>query len=121
MKKILVVEDEITTRKSISKLLEDLGHIAIQASDGVHAVSVLEDNRDFSLVVTDMQMPNMNGEQFIYCCREFPEYTKLPAIIISGVVRLSEITKLMSLDNIRFMPKPIERKDLYLYVKQFLD
>jgi CheY-like chemotaxis protein len=120
MKKILVVEDEETTRRTISKLVEDLGYVVIQASQGELALNILKDNKDFSLVVTDMQMPQMNGEQFIYSCREFDEYKYTPIIIVSGVVKLSEITKLVSLDNVRFIPKPIVKKDLFQYISEFL-
>ncbi|MGE3856107.1 MAG: response regulator [Dehalococcoidia bacterium] len=62
--RILVVDDERTIRELVCEVLADEGYEVIGASNGAEALSALEQNAPFSLVVLDMWMPVMNGWQF---------------------------------------------------------
>ena len=62
--RILVVDDERTIRELVCEVLADEGYEVVGASNGAEALSALEQNATFSLVVLDMWMPVMNGWQF---------------------------------------------------------
>ena len=121
MPKILVAEDDPVTRTLISRSIESLGHVAIQASDGEVALSILKDNPDICLVITDMMMPKLNGKEMILTMYGRSEFKDIPVIIVSGVVNLSEIVEIMELGAYRFLPKPINVGDLKQYISTLLE
>lgn len=117
MAKVLVVDDDIVTRKLIARKLEREGFVVIQASDGLRAWQVLCDNPDFSLLITDMMMPELDGRLFIERVRAHAELSSIPVIIISAYVPVSSISDLLKLGASRFLPKPIDSDDLVRYAK----
>ena len=64
MAKILVVDDSITMRQMVTLTLEKAGHTVAAADSGTTALKVVEKER-FDLVITDLNMPGMNGLELI--------------------------------------------------------
>lgn len=62
--KILYVEDEAIVQKAIGGMLTDIVKEVILASDGKEALEKMEQHKDLDLIITDIQMPNMNGVEF---------------------------------------------------------
>jgi two-component system cell cycle sensor histidine kinase/response regulator CckA len=58
---VLVVEDQDPVRAMIVRILAGDGYLVLEARDGVEALEVLEANPDVSLILTDLEMPRMNG------------------------------------------------------------
>ena len=83
-KTVLVVDDSATVRKFVSVSLEMQGFDVTVASDGMDALEQLP-KRKFDLVITDLNMPNMDGFEFIRALRDTPEYQDLPVIILSSL------------------------------------
>jgi two-component system chemotaxis response regulator CheY len=83
-KTVLVVDDSATVRKFVSVSLEMQGFDVSVACDGMDALEQLP-KRKFDLVITDLNMPNMDGFEFIRALRENPEYHELPVIILSSL------------------------------------
>jgi two-component system chemotaxis response regulator CheY len=83
-KTVLVVDDSATVRKFVSVSLEMQGFDVTIACDGMDALEQLPKRR-FDLVITDLNMPNMDGFEFIKALRENPEYKDLPVIILSSL------------------------------------
>lgn len=59
---ILFVEDEIMIRKPMEKIMQRFCNEVVSASDGIQALKIYQ-QRPFSVVITDLQMPNMNGAE----------------------------------------------------------
>lgn len=78
---ILVIDDDIPTQKIMKKTIEKLGHTCEVVGDGLSALNLLN-TKDFNIVLTDVQLPVMDGIQFIQQARE-QGYT-LPIIILTG-------------------------------------
>lgn len=116
MKKILIAEDDAIVRKLLVKAIESAGHMAIQTSNGSLAWDIIKDNNDISLLITDVMMPNMNGKELVQIIRGNESTKELPVIIISGVVAFNEISGLLELGASRFMPKPVDTKELKRYI-----
>ena len=82
MKKILVVDDSITVREVESRLLENAGYYvetAVNGVDGWNAVRI----RNFDLVITDVDMPRMNGIELVKAIKNDPRLATLPVMIVS--------------------------------------
>jgi len=79
--KILLVEDQEQLREMFSSILKDEGFYLDEAEDGIEALELLNNN-NYSLLVTDIFMPNLNGfELALKCQKNFPS-TKI--IMLSG-------------------------------------
>lgn len=121
MKKVLIVDDDPVSRALLSHICESLGYPTIQCSSVDHGWSVLHDNKDIALVLTDYQMPEQSGVDLVNQLRSHGKFAKLPVIMVSGVVTLKEISHLLSQGVDRFLPKPINAADLQLYVRHFME
>lgn len=83
-KTILVVDDSATVRKFASISLAMQGFQIVTADDGMDAMEKLP-MQNIDLVITDLNMPNMDGFEFIKSLRESPQYNELPIIILSSL------------------------------------
>ncbi|GAB1542701.1 hybrid sensor histidine kinase/response regulator [Scytonema sp. NUACC21] len=81
-KKILLVEDSIPIRTQMRRILETAGYEVIDAIDGQDGFKKLSENK-FDAVVSDVQMPNLDGFEFTMKIRELSEYEKLPVILVT--------------------------------------
>jgi two-component system chemotaxis response regulator CheY len=81
---VLVVDDSTTVRKFVAVSLEMQGFSVTSACDGMDALEKLP-TRKFDLVITDLNMPNMDGFELIKALRENAEYRELPVIILSSL------------------------------------
>ncbi|NSX07291.1 PAS domain S-box protein [Pseudomonas lini] len=79
---VLVVDDDSLVLTSTSLLLEDLGHRVISAASGAQALGLFDCEHDFDLVITDMVMPKMSGEQLAQAIRVIRPH--LPIILATG-------------------------------------
>lgn len=107
MAKVLIVDDEPTTRFMIRRFVHDLGHTVIESSNGRRAWDVLWDNRDIDLLITDLLMPEMSGQGLIQMVRASVELKKLPILVITGDTEADELQYLAGLGASAFARKPI--------------
>jgi CheY-like chemotaxis protein len=122
MKKILIAEDDLTSRTIIVRSVEAAGHIAFCCSNGKRAWETLCDNTDFSLLITDISMPDMDGRELIARVRSAgAPIQQMPIIIVSGVVGPAEIASLIEEGASRFLPKPLNVSYLADYMKALLE
>lgn len=82
---VLVVDDSITTRTLEKNILEAAGYRVTIAIDGKAALKQLGDHDDIDLIVTDVQMPNMDGIQLTTYIRDSAEYNHLPVILVTSL------------------------------------
>lgn len=82
-KRVLVVDDSLTVREVEKKLLENHGYEVVAAIDGVDGWNVLTIDGNFDLVVTDIDMPRMNGLELVSRIRNHPNFKTLPVVIVS--------------------------------------
>lgn len=95
---ILFVEDTIFFKRHVSKALEKAGYVVTHANDGKEALEILENNtpNKFKLILSDIEMPNMNGFQFAEAVSKNPKYQNLPKIALSTRSDESHIQKGMA-------------------------
>jgi two-component system chemotaxis sensor kinase CheA len=82
--KILLVEDSPFFRKLMVPVLMTRGYEIKTASDGVQALKVLSEDKSFNLIITDIDMPNMNGLDFAEKCKSDDSIKNIPIIALTA-------------------------------------
>ena len=85
MQKILAVEDSASMRRMVSMVLEDAGFEVILAEDGLEALNYAkqEGSQVPDLVLTDINMPNVDGFELIEGLRNMPDYKFVPMLVLT--------------------------------------
>jgi len=83
-RKILVVEDSPTTRVLLQNILEMAGYLVVTAGDGLEAYEKLK-SETVDLVVSDIDMPRMNGFELTESIRAEPEMSDLPVVLVTSL------------------------------------
>lgn len=87
----LVVDDFSTMRRIVRNLLKELGFTNMEeAEDGVDALQKLKAGK-FNFVVTDWNMPNMDGLTLLQTIRSTPEFAQLPVLMITAEAKKENI------------------------------
>lgn len=82
-KKILAVDDSKTMREMVSFTLKGAGHDVKEAEDGKDALNALKGGFKADLIITDLNMPNMDGFELITALRGDPAYKYVPILILT--------------------------------------
>ncbi|MBA4805691.1 MAG: response regulator [Brevundimonas sp.] len=82
-KTILTVDDSRTMRSMLLLALEGAGYRVIQAEDGVHGLEVLAESGGADVVITDINMPRMDGFGFIENVRANPAWDGTPVLVLT--------------------------------------
>jgi two-component system, chemotaxis family, chemotaxis protein CheY len=82
MATVLTVDDSPSIRQMVKVTLEPAGHNVIEAGDGVQGLAQAQSRRP-DLVITDLNMPNMNGLELIRALRKLPQLTGLPIVFLT--------------------------------------
>jgi two-component system chemotaxis response regulator CheY len=81
-KSIISVDDSATMRKMVSFTLKAAGYDVLEASDGADALNVLK-TKSVDLVLSDINMPNMNGLELTRQLRRQPAFSRTPIILLT--------------------------------------
>lgn len=82
-KVVLTVDDSRTMRDMLRLALTDAGHTVVQADDGQHGVEVLAETPDVDVIVTDINMPRMDGYAFIEHVRGHSNNKSTPILVLT--------------------------------------
>ena len=82
-KKILIVDDSAAIRQSISFILRQEGYETVEAQDGLEALTLAGTLTGLDLIITDVNMPNLDGIGFIRKVRELAQYKFTPILVLT--------------------------------------
>lgn len=113
--RILIVDDSSTIQFQLKEMLETLGFYQLFfADDGLQAVKAIEkchkDNKDIQLVLSDINMPGLNGIEFLQVART--HNPDLPIIMISAESSTTVVIKALDHGANQYILKPITEKNL---------
>lgn len=108
---ILLAEDDVTSRLVISQLLERNGYHVLAACDGLEAVELLEKNTP-DVIITDLNMPNLDGVEVVRIVKSLPEFTDIPVLILTAEDNQNTLRKLFDLGATDYIRKPIAEIEL---------
>jgi len=117
-KKILIVEDDFSSKLYLNKALEKMDLILLNAGDGKEALELLKVNPDINVILMDIQMPVMDGYS---CTKKIRESGNNITIIAQTAYGMSDDRdKMIALGFNDFLIKPISQKTLIEKVSQYL-
>jgi signal transduction histidine kinase/DNA-binding response OmpR family regulator len=104
-RRVLLVEDEVVLRMSVSDMLVRLGCVVAGVGSGEQALDLLGRGQSFDLLLTDLGLPGMNGEELAAKARQ--QFPGLPVVIASGYGRPDGHS-----EGLQFIAKPYSSSDL---------
>jgi CheY-like chemotaxis protein len=119
-KVILVVDDSATVRKFVAASLNMKGFRVVTAGDGIEALELMPSEK-FDLIITDLNMPDMDGYQFIRTVRETPEFRQIPIIVLSSMTDLKDKDLAMESGALAFLEKPLSTEAIQREVFRFVN
>jgi two-component system chemotaxis sensor kinase CheA len=86
VRRLLAVDDSLTTRTLIRSILEAAGYDVVVAADGLEALGLLQQSEPFDLVVADVEMPRMDGFQLTEAIRRDERLRQTPVVLVTSLV-----------------------------------
>jgi chemotaxis family two-component system sensor histidine kinase/response regulator PixL len=119
--RILVVDDSITVRQMLALTLQKAGYSVSQAVDGQDAIEKLQAQPNVQLVICDLDMPRVNGFEFLRHCQSVPALMDIPVLILTS--RSDEKHRLLAaqLGARAYMTKPYLEYKLLDMVAEMLE
>jgi two-component system, chemotaxis family, sensor histidine kinase and response regulator PixL len=119
---ILVVDDSITTRQSLCLSLEKFGYRTLQAKDGQEALQILRHKTsEIKLVVCDVEMPNMNGFEFLNIYRQDETISHIPVVMLTSRSNAKHRQFAAHLGAIDYFIKPYVEQDFMTAIGRIID
>lgn len=118
--RVLLVDDSPTTRSFAAAALEADGVEVVEARSGFEALKLLPSG-EFHAVVTDINMPDINGLEVIKYTRNHARYRETPVIIISTEGRETDRERAMKLGANEYLVKPFTPEELVAMVRKYLE
>jgi two-component system chemotaxis response regulator CheY len=120
MRRILVTEDSATMRSLLVATIEALGdYEVVEAASGFEALRLLP-RETVDLIITDINMPDINGLELINYVRKSDTYRTTPLFIISTEGREKDVEKGLSLGANEYLVKPIDPERLQALINQYI-
>jgi chemotaxis protein histidine kinase CheA/ActR/RegA family two-component response regulator len=114
--RVLVVDDAWSVRRSMQQLLEDAGYEVATAADGFEALERLRASQP-ALVITDLEMPNLNGLELTRRVREVPQWATIPVVMITSRTSDKHRGEAAKAGVDVYLTKPYQDADLLLQVR----
>ena len=105
--KILVVDDDENNRDVLAKRLRRTGHDVTTSASAEHAINLLNE-AEFDVVLLDMIMPGMNGDEALAQMKHSRRLHKIPVIMISGLDQMDGIVRCIEMGAEDYLPKPFD-------------
>ncbi|GMU03590.1 response regulator [Corallococcus caeni] len=118
--KVLIVEDSKVSREHIAATVEAVDGVeAVTTASGFEALKLLPRQR-FDLIITDINMPDINGLELINFVKKNPNYRDVPLIIVTTEGREQDRSRGMALGAAGYLVKPFQPEDLEALLRRFL-
>lgn len=120
--KILLIDDDPDLQKFLQRFLGQAGFEVLAAEDGEQGFNLLlEHAADISAVISDVEMPNLNGYQLCEKIRADTRFEKLPFIFVSAHTNLEEKLKGYEVGGDEYIGKPLQAEEVIIKVKNIVD
>ena len=117
--KLLILDDEASIRKVLEHFLNKEFDVTVK-NDGMEGMSWLEAGNDADFIIADLNMPNLNGKEFLKVIRASNLYADFPIIILSGTDESKERIECLNLGADDFMLKPFNPMEVHAKIKAIL-
>ncbi len=111
--RILLAEDNIINQKVILGLLSASGIEIVLANDGQEALNILENDNNFTLILMDAHMPNIDGFEATRIIRKNPKYNHIVVVALSGDTASDDVKKMKDAGMSETLEKPLKMDAFY--------
>jgi two-component system chemotaxis response regulator CheY len=118
--KILIVDDSETARAQLRKDLEAKGYQVVEGSDGIEGITRLSQNSDVKLIISDVNMPQMDGLTMAKKIHETPESKAMPILIMTTESTPDMKAKGKEAGVLAWVTKPYKPEKLLAAVEKIL-
>jgi CheY-like chemotaxis protein len=116
---ILIIENEVSNRILIERVLSTRGYRCISASNGQEALNILEYER-VDLILTDLSMPVLDGYRTTQLIRERPALANVPIVAVTAYALSDENEAAMQIGCNEYLTKPFKPRQLLEVVDRLL-
>ncbi len=113
-KNILLVDDSTFVLKSLEHILDTKNYNTYLAKDALLGFDILEEGIQIDLIFLDLEMPKMNGIQFLEKIKSMPEYLNIPVLILSSSDNRENYARVLKHGAIDFIKKPFLAEEILL-------
>ncbi|HMK71887.1 MAG TPA: response regulator [Myxococcaceae bacterium] len=118
--KVLIVEDSQASRDFLAAAVASFDGVeVITTSRGFEALKLLPRHR-FDLIITDIQMPDINGLELINFVKKNPNYRNTPLFIVTAEGREQDRARGLALGAAEYLVKPVQAQDLEGLLRRYL-
>ncbi len=117
---ILIVDDAITLRRTLALSLKRSGFRVLQAQNGQEAIEQLRQNSSVQLVICDIEMPQMNGFEFLSYHRQDPQFSHIPVVVLTSRSNEKHHQLAMQLGATAYITKPYLEQEFIMIVNNIL-
>lgn len=117
--RLLLIDDSLSIRKFVGRMLESAGYpfdTAVDGEDGLRKASAIS----YRMILTDLEMPKLNGFEVIQALRSRPETRQTPVVVMTTRARDKHRQMAMSLGANSYIPKPVEEQMLLHEVERWI-
>ncbi len=116
LKKVLVIDDSALIHQRYKMVLMRYQCLIIDALNGQDGLDKLEKNPDTSLILLDINMPMMNGLEFIKKLKDLGKYEHIPIVIVSTEGKEEDTMRGLALGARGYVKKPFQPSDLHTLI-----
>ncbi|MEH2054251.1 hybrid sensor histidine kinase/response regulator [Nostoc sp.] len=120
-KVVLVVDDAISLRQTLSLTLQKSGYQVIQAQNGVEALEKLQLHPEIQIVVSDLEMPRMNGFELLSNFRQYTNLAKIPVVILTSRSAEKHRQLAQELGAKAYLTKPFLEHEFISKIKELIN
>jgi chemosensory pili system protein ChpA (sensor histidine kinase/response regulator) len=106
-KLVVLVDDSISVRKFVGRMLEKAGYRVKLAADGLEALEIVTQTH-CDLVVTDLEMPRTNGYELLSHLRQDPQTRNIPVMVVTSRAGAKHRDRAMKEGAAEFLTKPVQ-------------
>lgn len=122
MGSLLIVEDSAATRALIRNAIESIGEdlATVEAATGFEALKLLP-TEEFDLIITDINMPDINGLELISFVKTNPRYSAIPLVIVTTERSEEDKERGLALGASAYVTKPFKAEELQEVITRILN
>jgi len=116
MSKLLIIDDEDDFRETLAKRFKFRGYDVLSMASGKDIKKVLESNKDLDVIILDLKMPDMNGEEVLKLIKDIKK--EVQVIILTGHGSTESAVRMTRMDAFTYLQKPVPLEKLIDVVEQ---
>jgi CheY-like chemotaxis protein len=117
---VVVADDSISVRKFVGRMLEKAGYRVKLASDGLEASEIVA-QVGCHLIITDLEMPRMNGYELLAHLRQAPATRRIPVLVVTSRAGAKHRERALKEGAVGFLTKPVQEDQLIATVKSLME